>query len=112
MIDLAQFRYAIKSNTIHNTVSKTQAAERAGVCFKTWEKWEDGDRQPTNMESILLAIVFNSEPPEPKYSSSYAEDSEKVRERVKRWREKNPEKHKEYMREYMRERRDKAKEGK
>lgn len=105
MIDLTQFRYSIKSNTIHHTVSKTQAANRAGVCLKTWTQWEDGERQPINLEAILLAVVFNSPPPAPKYGNPYKEDPEKVRERVRKWREKNKEEYKEYMREYMRKKR-------
>lgn len=108
MYDLTSFRYAIKSNTVHHTVSKTQAATRAGVCFKTWDKWEAGERQPVNLAEILLAVVFNSPPPKPKY----AEKGLSQVERNKRYRQGNDEykrKHKEYMREYMKRRRQKAK---
>ena len=110
MIDLTTFRYAIKSNTVHHTVSKTQAAERAGVCLKTWQEWEQGERQPVNLNEILLAVVLSEEPPKPKYSSAYIEDPEKVKARVKKWRDNNKEKHREYMREYMKAKRAKARE--
>lgn len=105
MIDLTQFRYAIKSHTVHNTVSKTQAANRAGVCFKTWNQWEEGERQPVNLDKIMLAIVMNEEAPAPKYTGAYKEDPEKVSKRAREWRERNREAHREYMREYMRRKR-------
>ena len=106
MYDLTSFRYAIKSNTVHHTVSKTQAATRAGVCFKTWDTWEAGERQPDNLAEILLAVVFNSPPPKPKYNTEL-----KKRKRVttKEWKKQNPERYREYMREYMKRRRQKAK---
>lgn len=106
MYDLTSFRHAIKSNTVHHTVSKTQAAARAGVCFKTWDRWESGERQPVNLDEILLAVVFNSPPPKPRYTT---ESAERDRDRVKQWREHNPKQYKEYMREYMKRRRQKAK---
>ena len=106
MYDLTSFRYAIKSNTVHRTVSKTQAATRAGVCFKTWDKWESGERQPVNLAEILLAIVFNSPPPKPKYTT---ESDEKANQRAKEWQKENRERYNAYKREYMKRRRQKAK---
>jgi len=112
MIDLTTFRYAIKSNTVHHTVSKTQAAERAGVCLKTWQEWEQGERQPVNLNEILLAVVFNEDAPKPQYKyvrSEKGKGKSQV-ERNREWRKKNPDKHREYMREYMKAKRAKARE--
>ena len=106
MYDLTSFRHAIKSNTVHHTVSKTQAAARAGVCFKTWDMWESGERQPINLDEILLAVVFNSRPPKPKYNT---EGAEKDKQRAIEWQKENREQYNAYKREYMKHRRQKAK---
>lgn len=106
MYDLTSFRHAIKSNTVHHTVSKTQAAARAGVCFKTWDRWESGERQPVNLDEILLAVVFNSPPPKPRYAT---ESAKKDKQRAIEWQKENRERYNAYKHKYMKRRRQKAK---